>query len=156
MTFLVVMYACYLIYNRFDKMTRVWLYPMLQFARSAAFTVVVPIEPAGVAAVGAHVLSRWVPYQIYRVTTSAEWPNTRTELIRLISFVLLLAIIMASLGPTPLLTWSASALLLWNVFRARRDICAVFGQHGASLDRLPWCTLPRGGPDIRRSERSHC
>jgi hypothetical protein len=133
MTFLVVIYAGFLMYNRFDKMTRVWLYPMLQLARSAAFTIVVPIEPAGVAAVAAHMFSHWVPYQIYRAT-SAQWPDTRTELIRLISFVLFLAIIMASLGPTPLLTWSASALLLWNLFKARRDICAVF-KSARRLDR---------------------
>jgi hypothetical protein len=47
---LISTYACFLFYNRFDKMTRIWLYPLLQVARSAAFTVVVSIEPAGIAA----------------------------------------------------------------------------------------------------------
>jgi hypothetical protein len=122
---LILMYACFVFYNRLDKMTRVWLYPLLQFARGGAFAVVVPIEPAGVAALGAHVLSRWVPYQVYRLT-SARWPNARPELVRLISFVLLSLMVVCSLGPSVLLTWSALALLLWNVFRARRDISAVF------------------------------
>ena len=44
---LVLTYACFVFYNRLDKMTRVWLYPLLQLARSAAFAVVVPIEPMG-------------------------------------------------------------------------------------------------------------
>jgi hypothetical protein len=42
---LILMYACFVFYNRLDKMTQVWLYPLLQFARSAAFSVIVPIEP---------------------------------------------------------------------------------------------------------------
>jgi hypothetical protein len=130
---LISTYACFVFYNRFDKMTRVWLYPLLQFARSAAFMAVVPIEPAGVAALGAHVLSRWVPYQVYRLT-SGSWPNARPELVRLISFVLLSLLIVCSLGLSILLTWSALALLLWNVFRARHAIYAVFDS-ARRLDR---------------------
>ena len=129
---LISTHACFLFYNRLDKATRVWLYPLLQFARSAAFTVVVPIEPAGVAALGAHVLSRWVPYQVYRL--SARWPSARPELVRLIAFVLLSLMIVCSLGLSILLTWSALTLLLWNVFRARRDIYAVFNS-ALRLDR---------------------
>ena len=130
---LILTYVCFMFYNRLDKTTRVWLYPLLQFARSAAFTVVVPIEPVGIAALGAHVLSRWMPYQVYRLT-SARWPDARPELVRLISFVLLSLTIVCSLGLSVLLTWSALALLLWNVFRARRDVYAVFNS-ARRLDR---------------------
>ena len=130
---LILTYTCFVFYNRLDKMTRVWLYPLLQLARCAGFTVVVPIEPAGVAALGAHVLSRWVPYQIYRLN-SEGWPNARPELVRLISFVLLSLLVVCSLGASALLTWSALALLLWNLFRARRDIYAVFNS-ARRLDR---------------------
>jgi hypothetical protein len=77
------------------------------------------------------VLSRWVPYQVYRL--SARWLNARPELVRLISFVLLSLMIVCSLGLSILLTWSALALLLWNIFRARRDIYAVYDS--ARLDR---------------------
>jgi hypothetical protein len=126
-TLLISTYACFLFYNRLDKATRIWLYPILQFARSAAFAVVVPIEPAGVAALGAHVLSRWTAYQVYRrSSTGTVWPNVRPELARLISFVLLSLIIVCSFGPSVMLTWSALAILLWNVFRARGDVYAVF------------------------------
>ena len=133
---LMLMYACFLFYNRLDKMTRVWLYPLLQFARSTAFTVVVPVEPAGIAVLGAHMLSRWMLYQVYRLV-AADWPsNARPDLVRLISFVLLSLIIACSLGPSALLTWSALALLLWNVFKARRDLYAVFNS-ARRLDRSP-------------------
>jgi hypothetical protein len=121
---LILTYACFVFFNRLDKMSRMWLFPMLQFARAAAFTIIVPIEPAGIAALGALVLSRWTPYKVYRLS-SAGWPKARPELARLISFVLLSLIIVCSLGLSALLTWSALALLLWNGFRARGDIYAV-------------------------------
>jgi hypothetical protein len=123
---LIITSACFLFYNRLDKATRVWLYPLLQFARSAAFTVIVPITLVGAAALGAHMLSRWMSYQAYRLTSAgAGWPNVRPELARLISFVLLSLMIGSSVGFSALLTWSTLALLAWNVFRARRDVYAV-------------------------------
>jgi hypothetical protein len=73
--------GCIILYNRLDKRTRVLFYPLLQFARGAAFTVIVPITSAGVAALGAHVLSRWVMYHVYR-PTSRHWPVARPELMR--------------------------------------------------------------------------
>ena len=132
---LILTYACFKLYNRLDKATRVWLYPLLQLARSAAFIVVAPIEPVGIAAVSAHALSRWMPYRIYRLT-SARWPDARPELVRLISFVLLSLMIVCSLGLSVLLTWSALLLLLWNLYRARRDVYAVFNS-ARRLDRPP-------------------
>ena len=121
---LILTYACFVFFNRLDKMSRIWLFPLLQFARGAAFMIIVPIEPAGVAALGALVLSRWTPYKVYRLS-SAGWPNARPDLARLISFVLLSLMIVCSLGLSALLTWSALALLLWNVVKARHEIYAV-------------------------------
>ena len=131
--------------NRLVKMTRVWPYPLLQYARSAAFTVIVPITPAGVAALGALVLSRWVPYQVYRLT-SRHWPVVRPELVRTISFVLLSLLTVCSFGLSPLLKWSTLALLLWNIFRARSDIYAVFNS-ARRIDRDSRCAM------IQRRER---
>jgi len=122
---LISTYVCFLFYNRLDKITRVWLYPFLQFARGAAFTVIVPIEPVGAAALGALVLARWLPYQVYR-QTAGHWPNVLPELVSLIAFVLLSLITACSFGQSVLITWSALALLLWKIFRARSDMYTVF------------------------------
>jgi hypothetical protein len=125
-TVLVSTYGCYLLYNRIDKMSRIWLYPFLQLARAAAFALVVPIELVGAVAIAAHVLSRWMPYQIYRLAPPSQWPKMGPALMRLISFVLLGAIIACALGPSVMANWTALALLLWNVLRARYDLRAVF------------------------------
>jgi hypothetical protein len=122
---LIMTYALFMFYNRLDKPTRVWIYPLLQFARCAAFMIIVPVTSIGVAALGAHLLSRWVPYKVYRLT-SRQWPVVRPELMRAILFVLLSLLTIGSAGLSTVLTWSALALLLWNIFRARRDLCKVF------------------------------
>jgi hypothetical protein len=123
---LATVYLCFIFYNRLDKQTRTWLYPFLQLGRTASFTVVASIEPAGIAALSAHMFSRWLPYLIYRMTASRDWPESRVVLVRLISFILFSLTVVASLGPAALLTWGALGLLLWNVFRARQDLYDVF------------------------------
>jgi hypothetical protein len=64
--------------------------------------------------------------------------------VRLISFVLLSLMIVCSLGLSILLTWSALALLLWNVFRARRAIYLVFTS-ARRLDRSSHHATTRSG-----------
>ncbi len=135
---LVATYLCFKLYNRLDKTTRVWLYPALQFARSAAFIVIVPISPIAAAAVGAHVVSRWVPYHLYRLG-AARWPSAQPSLIRLLAFIVLALLFGRSLGPAVYLNWTALALLVWIVFGARREIRSVF-KAAKRLDTFPLTT----------------
>jgi hypothetical protein len=100
----------------------------------------VPIVPAATAALGAQVLSQWIPYLVYR-HTAGHWPDTRLELTRLMAYALLLLIGSCAFGTSVWFTWSALALLLWNVYRARRDIYAVFSS-ARRLDRHPRMTMP--------------
>lgn len=119
-TVLALVDLCFAVYNRFDKQTRMWLYPVLQLLRTAAFAVIVPIVPAGIAALTAHVFSRWVPYMIYRSRKEPVWRQSNVTLMRLTLFLICCIISVASLGVSPLLTFSALALLLWNIYRAWR------------------------------------
>ena len=85
------------LYNRFDKGTRVWMFAGLQFARTAAFVALVPIAPIGAAAIGAHVLAKWVPYCVYRIG-GKDWPEAPVHLIRLLFFVVLALLLGMSQG----------------------------------------------------------
>jgi hypothetical protein len=121
---LIATYGLFRLYNRLDKSTRVWLYFGLQFARSAAFAAVVPIAPVATAAIGAHVISRWVPYHVYR-STRRPWPEAPIGISRLLMFLVLAALLGIALGPAALLNWTALALLTWNLFRARHELQAI-------------------------------
>jgi hypothetical protein len=109
------------VYNRCDKRSRIWLYPALQFARGASFTVLVPIDLPASLALGAHVLARWVPYYVYR-TSGNDWPKVPFFLVRLVFYGLLWIMLAITQNFESLLTLTALVLLLWNLFRARKEL----------------------------------
>ncbi|HLQ14073.1 MAG TPA: hypothetical protein VK130_12645 [Steroidobacteraceae bacterium] len=114
------------LYNRVDKNTRVWMFPVLQLARSSAFVVLVPISLVGTIALSAHLFSRWVPYYVYRFG-GQDWPETQPHLIRLVFFVLIAGLFAIAVGPAAVLNYPALALLLWTAFRARREFAGAIG-----------------------------
>jgi hypothetical protein len=122
------------LYNRFDKGTRVWMFAGLQFARAAAFVALVPIAPIGAAAIGAHVLAKWVPYCVYRLGHK-DWPEAPVHLVRLLFFGVLALLLAMSQGFAALLNGTALALLAWMVFRARQEL-AVAWSAARRLDRV--------------------
>jgi hypothetical protein len=121
---LLATHAWFTLYNRFDKGTRVWLFIGLQFARSAAFVALVPVSEVGAAALGAHVLARWVPYYVYRIVGQA-WPDAPFHLTRLLFFVVLSALLALSSGLPAVLNGTALALLAWGLYRARQELATV-------------------------------
>lgn len=121
---LLATHGWFTLYNRYDKGTRVWLFAGLQFARSAAFVALVPINPVGAAALGAHVLAKWVPYYVYRLVGKA-WPEAPFHLTRLLFFAVLAALLAFTSGVLSILNVSAAALLVWNLYRARQELATA-------------------------------
>ena len=131
---LIATYAWFKLYNRVDKDTRVWLFPFLQMARSAAPLVVVPVVAVGATALGAQIFARWVPYYVYRIGKQADWPTAHTQLIRALFFVILAALLTISRGPAAVLNGTAAAILLWSLFRARHELMSV-ARNVSRIDR---------------------
>jgi len=121
---LLATHGWFLLYNRLDKSSRVWLFAGLQLARGAAFVAVVPVGLIGAVGVGAHVLARWVPYYLYRLA-GKEWPDAPFHLIRLLFFVILGLLVALAIGWRILVSGTALALLAWNLFRARQELAAA-------------------------------
>jgi len=128
------------LYNRFDKGTRVWMFAGLQFARAAAFVALVPIAPVGAAALGAHVLAKWVPYCVYRLG-GKDWPEAPVHLVRLLFFVVLALLLAFAHGAASLWNGTALALLAWMLFRARQELVVAW-LAARRLDRVD----PRASP----------
>lgn len=114
----------YLVYNRADKQTRLWLYPGLQAARSGAFIAVTPVTLFGALAVAAHTLARWVPYYTYRMSR-VEWTKQPVGTLRLVFFVLLAMAVAASTGATGLFTWELGVIVAWFVLRAGKELWQI-------------------------------
>jgi len=121
---LLATYGWFLLYNRLDKSTRIWMFAGLQLARSAAFVAIVPVTLIGAGALIAHTLARWVPYYIYRLG-GKDWPETQFYLIRLMFFIVIAVLFGLTQGFSSLLTITALVLLAWNIFRARKELAAL-------------------------------
>jgi hypothetical protein len=100
---------------------------VLQVLRTAAIVVVVPVMLVGMMALAAHALARWVPYYIYRLTGS-HWRGGDVGMSRLLFFVVLCVLLAAVEGSAPLWSITALALLLWLVFKARRELITIARQ----------------------------
>lgn len=121
-------WALFFVYNRFDKRTRIWLYPGLQAARAFSFVALVAVTPVGAAALAAHVLGRWFPYAVYRAGAK-DWPRMPVALVRFVFFAVLFATLaVGGLALHQLFSWSSLALIVWIAYRARREFVAVWHQ----------------------------
>lgn len=112
------------LYNRLDKASRVWMYAGLQFSRTSAFAILVPISIVGGITLAAHTLARWLPYYMYRLS-GKDWPAAPIYLTRLLFLTILGTMLAITQGLAPFLNWTALALIGWTVFRARAEILSV-------------------------------
>jgi len=132
---LLATYGVFLIYNRLDKPTRIWIFPALQFARTTAFAALVPITAIGAAALSAHVIARWIPYYVYRLGGN-KWPDSSIFPLRLLFFVVIAATLAMATGPAILLSVPALMLMAWMLFRARHELRrALLSARKLSLSR---------------------
>jgi haloacid dehalogenase-like hydrolase len=120
-------------YNRMDKSTRIWIYPLLQAARLASIAVIVRVAPAGAMALGALIMTRWVSYYFYRLQ-SGTWANIRPNSMHLLFFAIGLAMLGIGVGLQAAFTWATAALVAWSLFRARKELVLLF-RNARRLDR---------------------
>jgi hypothetical protein len=77
---------------------------------------------------------------VYRLG-GKEWPEAPFHMTRLLFFLVLALLLAISAGWTSLYSWTALALLAWNVFRARKDLATAWGA-ARRLDRPRAPPLP--------------
>jgi hypothetical protein len=126
-TVLISTYVCFWFYNRIDKSSRVWLYVILQFARAAALVAVVPMMLSGTLAVAANALTRWLSYYVYR-HGSDRWPDGHFHITRLMFLIILILSVALGDSRDLLHPWTTSSIVLWAVYRARKEISETFRQ----------------------------
>ena len=129
---LLVTFFGFRLYNRIDKRTRIWLYPGLQALRTSALVALVPVTLVGMLAMAAHVIASWLPYYSYR-RAGGSWQDG-DYLVRLLSFVLLSFMVAGAVGWSAFWSFTALALLLWNVYEVRFELKELF-QSAHRIDR---------------------
>lgn len=121
---LLFLWTVYWIYNRIDKDTRIYLFPILQILRTSAFVVLVPILPIAAIAFVIHVVIRWVNYYVYRINRG-PWPSSDLSLVRLVTFFVGGVLVVSRGQWGELISTTALLLLGWHLFLARHKLPAV-------------------------------
>lgn len=123
---LVTMRIIYRIYNKTDKMTRTWLYPLLQYYKTFAFILISPVNFIGALALISQVAGRSFAYFLYRWGRK-DWPGDELYMFRFLLFFGGLLVLTPSLGiPYNLVFDLQSAVLaIWISSRAIKPIIGV-------------------------------
>lgn len=125
---LIALRASYWVYNRIDKTTRTWLYPVLQIYKCFGFLCITVTNLVGSMLFVAQVLSRWLPYIIYRYSRT-EWLNNMTNIGQLLRWILfafmLAAVAIGAQNPSLLINWQALVIFSYCVLRGRRQFWEI-------------------------------
>lgn len=123
MLVLVCLRLVYTAYNHTDKMTRTWIYPVLQAFKTVSFMVISATNLVGVIALCSQAAARSFAYFLYR-WSKYDWPGNELHVARLVLFVtgVLALFPAAGFSYASLLTFQTLAIVSWILIRARNGI----------------------------------
>jgi len=117
--------SIYWIYNRFDPVSRVYVYPALQITKNLGFVVLLPISLIGAALCATLVLTRWILYILYRYGGN-RWDAPGAVFQLSIFNFLLVVMAIANAGTTTFLQpefWFVEASV---ILHARNQLSSLF------------------------------
>ena len=125
MMFLLLMRSIFYIYNHVDKLTRSLLYAFLQTLKFVGFSIYVSMSFLGGILITSQVITKWIPYIVYRYgRTGPEW-QTPDQLFRLIIFLTISLILSTGRGGHSKDFWVLfGVVLFWCCWRARHEIAS--------------------------------
>jgi len=118
----------FFIYNYANKLTRVWLYPMLQISRYIGYFVLMKINIVGVGIILGNVLARCNAYAIYRHTggNMDVWSKVYDWFSRWLIFIFFVGMVsIAQLDIYLLLNWQTAVITCWWLFRCRKQVFEI-------------------------------
>ncbi|NES83968.1 MAG: haloacid dehalogenase-like hydrolase [Moorea sp. SIO2B7] len=128
-------------YNHVDKQTRIWLYPILQIYKCFGFLFVTVGNVIATMFFSAQVLSRWIPYIIYRYAKAdfseigPVWAIGHI-LCFLIFLFLLFAYALGTQNFSTLLSWQTLVIVIFFLARVYRRLWRIVRQaHPISQDQ---------------------
>ncbi|BDI18304.1 hypothetical protein ANSO36C_41060 [Nostoc cf. commune SO-36] len=135
---LVLVRVSYYAYNFVDKQTRIWLYFILQAYKYFGFLVVTKSNIIGSILFTAQVISRWIPYFIYRMTKSEWSKDLPNQLVRVFLFVFILfAVALGTENISILMNWQTLIIFVLCTYWARHQILKIVNEmHPISQDKL--------------------
>lgn len=121
LSFLLLLRGCFWIYNYVNKRTRIWLYLPLQICRYFGYILITPINVVGTILLVTQVLTRYLPYALYRYGGGKieSWSKLPKRLLCCLIFVFILSALTVGSGDfSLLLNQQTIAILLWCFLQA--------------------------------------
>lgn len=115
----------FFIYNYLDETTRIWLYPVLQFAKYSGILLITDVSTVGLTLIISQVFVEWIPYVIYRC--GGDRTVFKEQIFRI--FILLLLAFSAVVlrqDSTVILTAQFVVILLWYFARSLSQAKELF------------------------------
>lgn len=119
MAFLAVGRAVFAFYNRLEGEIRVFIYPLLQIFRVGGYGLILTTGFVGAALISSLILSRWIPYVIYRAA-NVRWYATNKVLLVTLFAVLLFIGFLAGNDETHMM--QAIVISGWLSLKAAREL----------------------------------
>jgi len=116
MALLLATRLAFAVYNRADEQTRVYLFPLLQAAKTFGYLLLLPTVAAGALLMAAQVFRRWMHYACYRA--GGDGAALPSHVTRIIAFLLLTGAYAGSTGDTDVVTRAPFwCVLTWLTLR---------------------------------------
>ena len=122
---LVLTRSLFRLFNLLAQRQRVVLYPALQLLRHFALVSVAALSVPGLLILGAQSTARSVPYCIYRSGATKSWPRVPVASLRLMLFLIGIAVWSALAGSHPIEWGPVLAITAWCLIRARQDLALL-------------------------------
>ncbi|MEE9404627.1 MAG: hypothetical protein V3V20_07025 [Algisphaera sp.] len=141
---LVVTRATFGLYNRLDDVSRVFVFPWLQAAKTFGFALLLPTTLAGGLFMLAQVFRRWLHYACYR--SGGRGGALPSHITRIMTYLLLALGIIFITGSTAILAaWHFWIIFAWLTLRGAlqvRDVTHTIRWRGKPLLESPASALP--------------
>ena len=128
---LVFVRMCFWAFNRVDKQTRAWIYPLLQSSKSFGFACVTATNTIGTMLFVSQTIALSIPYFIYRYSSQeTKFPKYFPKRLgRILIFMLLMtALVIGDRNFSNILNWQVPIITVVLFLRASKDISQVIRQ----------------------------
>ena len=125
--YLLVIRVSFWLYNQFNEVTRIWIYPLLQAQRMFGFSILASTSVVGTILLVSFLVSRWIQYCVYRC--GGERRAFPVNVSCLLLFVLLYISLAISTSDLAMLTtWQAAIAFTYCVLRSLKKLRQLMPQ----------------------------
>lgn len=122
---LILLRCSYWLFNHLDKVSRIWIYPVLQICKYLNFAVLTQDSPVGFALLFSLFLSDWIPYLVCRLGNKKIYSTFPKRLFRTACFLIVtVSLAIGAQSLEGILNVQFLVILLFYIYQSKSQIIA--------------------------------